>query len=219
MENQTRFDLNLAVKNWQSDLAAQPNFAAEDRCELEAHLRDTIAGLQQRGLNDEESFWLARHRVGQLQPLDDEFKKSDPARFWNERIFWMATSLVGSYVFMIWKDLLASWLNQSNWLECFYLIPLFALIGSVVIIRRGLTPKYLENISSWKLACGLFVILTITILAAYFRGRNLPGNDLITAGYNIGMVWSWLGNGVWPTAMVLILFLTLKRNRKALHRL
>jgi hypothetical protein len=60
MENQTRFDLNAAIENWRNELAAQPNLASDDRRELETHLRDAIAGFQQRGLNDEESFWLAR---------------------------------------------------------------------------------------------------------------------------------------------------------------
>ena len=96
MENQTRFDLNAAVENWRSELAAQPNLASDDRRELETHLRDAIAGFQQRGLNDEESFWLARKRVGQPQPLGEEFVKADPAKVWRERIFWMV-----SFVFLL----------------------------------------------------------------------------------------------------------------------
>jgi hypothetical protein len=218
METQTRYDLNAAIESWRQGLAVQASLTAEVRRELETHLHDAIAGFQQRGLNDEESFWLARRRVGQPPQLGEEFVKTDPANVWRERVLWMAISLVGSYVFMTWKDLLAGWMNQSSWTEFFYLIPLFVFIASVVMIRRGRIPNYLENISSWKLACGLFAILTITVLTAYFRGRNLPGNDLITAGYNIGMVLSWLGNAVWPAVMVLILLLTLKRNRKTPKR-
>ena len=81
MENQTRYDLNAAVENWRNELAAQPNLASDDRRELETHLRDAIAGFQQRGLNDEESFWLARRRVGQPQQLVEEFVKADPSQF------------------------------------------------------------------------------------------------------------------------------------------
>ena len=227
MENQTRFDLNAAIENWRQELAAQPNLASDDRRELETHLRDAIAGFQQRGLNDEESFWLARRRVGQPQQLGEEFVKADPAKVWRERVFWMAISLVGSYIFMIWKDLLATWLNPNSygWTECFYLIPLFVLIGAVTMIRRGRVPNpnHFENIASWKLACGLFAILAATVLTAYFRSRNLPsGGDgigsFLTIGYNIGMVLSWFGNAVWPAVMVLILFLTLKLNRKTPKR-
>ena len=56
MENQTRYDLNAAVENWRNELAAQPNLASDDRRELETHLRDTIAGFQQRGKNRAELF-------------------------------------------------------------------------------------------------------------------------------------------------------------------
>lgn len=97
MENQTRYDLNAAIENWRQELAGQPNLTSDDRRELETHLRDSIAGFQQRGLNDEESFWLARRRVGQLKQLGEEFVKADPAKGWRERMFWMwlAVCLIG----------------------------------------------------------------------------------------------------------------------------
>jgi hypothetical protein len=89
MENQTHFDLNAAIENWRQELAGQLNLASDDRRELETHLLDTVAELQRRGLNDEESFWLARRRVGQPQQLDEEFVKADPGKVWRERVFWM----------------------------------------------------------------------------------------------------------------------------------
>ena len=95
MENQTRFDLNAAIEYWRQELAAQLNLASDDGRELETHLRDAITGFQQRGLNDEESFWLARRRVGQLPQLGEEFVKADPAKVWRERIFWMAAGIWG----------------------------------------------------------------------------------------------------------------------------
>jgi hypothetical protein len=98
MENQTRFDLNAAVENWRNELAAQPNLASDDRRELETHLRDAIAGFQQRGLNDEESFWLARRRVGQPQPLGEEFEKADPVKIWRERACWMVTAILAAFL-------------------------------------------------------------------------------------------------------------------------
>jgi len=94
METQTRYDLNAAIENWRAELAAQPNLTAEVRRELETHLRDTIAGFQQRGLNDEESFWLARRRVGQPPQLGEEFVKANPTAVWRERVFWMTLALL-----------------------------------------------------------------------------------------------------------------------------
>ncbi|HEV2390828.1 MAG TPA: permease prefix domain 1-containing protein [Verrucomicrobiae bacterium] len=76
MENQTRFNLNYAIESWLQELAAQTSLTAEVRRELETHLRDAVAGFQQHGANDEESFWLARRRIGQPERLGEEFEKS-----------------------------------------------------------------------------------------------------------------------------------------------
>jgi hypothetical protein len=102
MENQTRFDLNAAIESWRQELATQANLTAEVRRELETHLRDSLAGFQQRGLNEEESFWLARRRVGQPQQLGEEFAKADPAKVWRERIFFIAVALL---VIPLWMGL------------------------------------------------------------------------------------------------------------------
>ena len=132
MENQTRFDLNAAVENWRNELAAQPNLASEDRRELETHLRDAIAGFQQRGLNDEESFWLARKRVGQPQKLGEEFVKADSNSIWRERVFWMTAGVLA--LWPLWQiisstETIVRWIifPQYNYFideDSFWLIPL-----------------------------------------------------------------------------------------------
>src|ERR1700733_6571266 len=76
MENQTCFDLNAALENWRAELAAQPNFSADDRRELETHLRDTFAEMKVRGLSEEESFRLASKKLGQLPHIGKEFQKN-----------------------------------------------------------------------------------------------------------------------------------------------
>jgi hypothetical protein len=101
MENQTRFNLSAAVDNWRQELAAEPNLTPVVRNELETHLRDTIAEFQRRGLNDDESFWLARRRIGPSQPLGEEFLKANPAAVWRERIMWMALAVL---VVFLWSQ-------------------------------------------------------------------------------------------------------------------
>ncbi|HKI69527.1 MAG TPA: permease prefix domain 1-containing protein [Verrucomicrobiae bacterium] len=97
METQTRFALNAAIEDWRQELAAQIDLSPEVRRELETHLRDTIAELQRHGLNDEESFWLARRRIGQLTSIGREFGhvRPNPAKVWRARVFWM---VVGVFV-------------------------------------------------------------------------------------------------------------------------
>jgi hypothetical protein len=102
MENQTGFNLNAAMENWREELAAQSSLAPEARRELETHLCDTVAELQRRGLNDEESFWLARRRVGPPQQLGEEFRKADPARVWRERVLWTA---IAFFAINLWGEI------------------------------------------------------------------------------------------------------------------
>src|SRR5256885_1723670 len=101
MENQTGFNLNSAIQNWRQELTAQ-GLTAEARRELETHLHDCVAELQQRGLNAEESFWLARRRVGPPQGLSQEFAKADPVGVWRERLFWI---ILGVFAVQLWFGL------------------------------------------------------------------------------------------------------------------
>ena len=102
MENQTGFDLNRGIEKWRHELAAQATLNVDVRRELETHLRDSVADLQSRGLDLEESFWLARRRVGTPQDLAEEFAKEDPSRVWRERLFWM---ILGVFAVQFWFDL------------------------------------------------------------------------------------------------------------------
>ena len=102
MEHQARYNLDAALENWRAELAAQPNLTAEVRRELETHLRDTLAGFRQRGLSDEEAFWLARRRVGQPPESGEEFVKSYSSAVWRERAFWILFTWVAT---LTWMDL------------------------------------------------------------------------------------------------------------------
>ncbi|HXF09701.1 MAG TPA: permease prefix domain 1-containing protein [Desulfuromonadaceae bacterium] len=106
MEPQTRFDLNTAVNHWRTEMAF--NLTAEDRRELETHLQDTMTELRQRGLNDEESFWLACHRVGRPQPLAEELEKANPGKIWRERVFWMVLAYL---VISLWGSTVNAVIN------------------------------------------------------------------------------------------------------------
>jgi hypothetical protein len=113
MESQTRFDLNAAIENWRNELAAQPHLASDDRRELEAHLRDAIAGFQQRGLNDEESFRLAYERIGQLRIIGKEFKKVGSV-FWSKPL---ALTAWGAYFVSLFLPAYISFCVWSGY-EC-----------------------------------------------------------------------------------------------------
>jgi hypothetical protein len=113
METQPRFDLSVAIQNWSRELAAEPDLTPEVCRELETHLRDTVAELQRRGLNDQESFWLARKRIGQPKELREEFVKADFIKAWKERLVWILCALLA---FRVWGDLSSIVLSSCRWL-------------------------------------------------------------------------------------------------------
>jgi hypothetical protein len=191
MENQTRFDLNAAVESWRNELAAQPNLASDDRRELETHLRDAIAGFQQRGLNDEESFWLGRRRVGQPQQLGEEFVKANPTTVWRERAFWIVLALAA---FQFWNKVcpylpgkiavkinphqdLPSWFQHGTLLTIIYpalvyFLPIFCLVILLAKGRMDWVDRAFKFIFRSRLQ---FVLMALAlVLAVHFIYLNQP---------------------------------------------
>ena len=95
MESTTRFDLDAAIRNWRVELAGQPGMSWDAARELETHLRESVAELTGRGLNAEESFWLARRRIGPPRQLGEEFGKAAPELVWRDRALWIAITMLG----------------------------------------------------------------------------------------------------------------------------
>lgn len=94
MENATRFDLNEAIHHWRVDLQNSPALGFQDLEELESHLRDSIATLKEKGLSSEESFWVAKNRIGPISSLQDEFGKVNPMEIWENRVMWMVIGVL-----------------------------------------------------------------------------------------------------------------------------
>ena len=99
MENPTVFDLNRAIRSWRDHLGRWPAFQRENLDELEAHLLDSIAGWQARGLSPEEAFLIAARRIGSAASLEPEFQKVNGSAIWLDRFFWM---LIG---YQVWGAL------------------------------------------------------------------------------------------------------------------
>ncbi len=102
MENAPTFDLNNAIGRWRDGLSQSPQFREENVAELEAHLRDSVADLQSRGLTGEEAFLLGARRLGSPAWLEPEFAKINRGQVWLQRLLWM---LVGIQVWGLFSTL------------------------------------------------------------------------------------------------------------------
>jgi hypothetical protein len=244
MENQTRFDLNAAVENWRNELAAQPNLASDDRRELETHLRDAIAGFQQRGLNDEESFWLARKRVGQPQQIGEEFVKADPAKVWRERAFWgmlvlfLSSILISVIRVMAFNLQIVRTPLESDSLQMTQEIARDVVISSPILIplviamlvrsekivhRLSKLTRLIEN--RLRLTIGVFGIIAIAaafvVVAAIMHNAKIKsmGLDLPRLHLTVSIRQVLLSTCFYPLMIALVLVLLLPpQNRKTPKR-
>jgi hypothetical protein len=99
----TPFDLNRAIEQWRAGLNESPAFRRENVDELEAHLRDSIANLRQRGLAEDEAFLIATRRAGSGAALGAEYGKINAREVWLNRVMWM---LVGTLTFGLIESLI-----------------------------------------------------------------------------------------------------------------
>jgi hypothetical protein len=228
MENQTRFDLNATLENWRQELASQPTLTAENRRELETHLRDTLSEFQSRGLNENESFWLARRRVGQLKQISEEFLKADPIAVWRERALWMALGY-GSLQFWSflacviplhhWTNGFAGLLSGYGWLLVLYL-PVICL---VILLAKGKLGKACDVLAKVFNSRRRFVAAALIFLGSV-QGSQMLINYKYRTQMNLerwmnGFWMSMFTQIFWPLMLIaLITWLLPAQNRKTLKR-
>jgi hypothetical protein len=81
--------LEELLRHWKRDLRPMEGLRPLDVEELEQHVRDSIADLTAKGLNDEEGFLIATRRLGEHCSLGGEFAKVNGSHIWTRRAFWM----------------------------------------------------------------------------------------------------------------------------------
>jgi len=150
METTTSFDLNLEIVRWRQTLSQSPAIHADSLDELEAHLRDTVEGLESKGLSPEEAFVLATRRLGPPGPIEAEFAKVNPTGVWLHRVLWM---LVGVQAWALIQGVSSLAANA-------------ALFGGVTLAGPGFAPKSL-TLPSALVPGGFFLVaqlVTIMVL-------------------------------------------------------
>ncbi len=95
-------DVEKWIEQWRTELAQSQAVGASDIDELESHLREESGRLQELGLSEAEAFLVARHRLGDVGGLAQEFRKVNGDWRPLERLSWMALGafayLLGGYV-------------------------------------------------------------------------------------------------------------------------
>ncbi|KRA24216.1 hypothetical protein ASD65_07120 [Microbacterium sp. Root61] len=79
-------DLEEQITAWRTFLGTRSAVAPRDVDELETHLRDQIADLQQAGLSSDEAFIVSVKRLGSMDELSREFAREHSDRLWKQLV-------------------------------------------------------------------------------------------------------------------------------------
>ncbi len=139
------------IAEWRAYVAKAPAVNGRDIDELEAHLRDQIAELDEAGLADDEAFLVAVKRMGDLDSLSREFAREHSGRLWKQLV------LSG-------EDDPAR--SSAGWFEAL----LFAVAAAVAMQVARLAADFPDEEAEWLfLNLGLLVL---PFLAGYFAHRR-----------------------------------------------
>ena len=110
------FDLKYNILNWKNSLESQDSFTNENIEELESHLNEQIDNLKTRGLNDEESFWVAQKRMGCINALSNEFEKINIWESVRKRLLWMIIGFIALGIIVHIMNII----NSLSYAVCIY---------------------------------------------------------------------------------------------------
>lgn len=89
------FDLEEQIRLWKQSFTTTDGMRRADIEELEHHVRDSMATLSALGLNPQEAFIVATHRVGAPVRVAREFAKVNGSRLWYQQVGWMTAGALG----------------------------------------------------------------------------------------------------------------------------
>lgn len=226
MEEPTQFNLNETLRRWRDRLAASPALGVGDLEELEAHLRDSIAALEAKGLSACEAFFVARSRLGTCEALDDEFGKVNVERVWLNRALWIVGGTVAigalSGVVSLLTNLATFAVLQSPVSSRLagplsVTLHLVSFIGVFLLVWRsgkrdtGVVWKVTRWARNHPVGASLAVFLSVLLPAAnVFLYRTLPAST-------IGEVAWWRAVGgiplafFWPGVLAWLLVYTARK--------
>jgi hypothetical protein len=78
--------LETQITQWRSAVSRNRAIAASDVEELESHLREQVADLEETGLTEEEAFLVAVWRLGAVDTVTEEFAREHGDRLWKQLV-------------------------------------------------------------------------------------------------------------------------------------
>jgi hypothetical protein len=232
METENDFNLSNALALWRQALLAQGEILPEEIRELESHLRSSVDGLKQRGLKEEEAFWLARRRLGSGEKIALEFAQAKPYRLWQSRLHWLTAGVLGAYVWTTGLSLFTNGLAlRETWGGNWWLaeVVVFAILtGGMVWLAAPRAHTCFRSLgkifsSPWRMALGWFLLAAFCVGMTWQTVRMFSQFSSHTDAIGIGVVagaaaaiWSSSLNNAFAAGLLVLATLALNWRWKKL---
>lgn len=188
--------LELEIAEWRAFVERSPAVDDRDVEELETHLRDQIADLDEAGLAADEAFLIAVKRIGRLDDVSREFAREHSGRLWKQLVLGgeadearssggLATALafaVGAAVTVQLARLAAGFPgDEASWLFRNASLLVLPFLAGYFGFRRGLSRR------RWLLAA-VPVVLAGAVINLYPFGEQ-TSTGLLAAAHLPVVLW------------------------------
>jgi len=175
----TTFNLENQISLWKSQLSKSGQFNKDNIEELESHLYDEIEQLQQYNLNDEEAYFVAQKRLGNIKDLKQEYGKVNRAQ-------------------SIYKKMLP----YVNGVFIYFFI--YSFLEFTLYLSVYIAPNFLKGwgLLSYMLSNIFLVVLGISIVLYFLKNTNwqllqlisfvIPPDYLLLSGAGFINATSWI---------------------------
>jgi hypothetical protein len=203
MERNTEFNIHEQVGHWVSKIKSEPSITESDSEELKSHLLDSIDQLKDKGLNDEEAFWVASRRIGTKVDWEEDYRQeNNPVIQMRRSVLILAGVLVYFLLYyfiestsrLIFIILVSKNINgyvASNWVSR-YLIGahfVFIILVAGIYFMEKKTVSFIENVKMKPkytlLLLFTTIIFSISDTSLYPIAKKLTSQDDTLRSYLI----------------------------------
>ena len=189
------FDLESTIQNWKQSFGMHNAVGPKEILELESHLRELVADLGKRGLNEREAFMVGTDRLGHPSELEQEYTKVTYGAQWRKRVFWMLSgyiamtvtgSVIAALVTVVGAGL--GYVGVEAPTAAIVMVSLMILAWcscGVIFFSHQLQNFEIRNRHLWFIATGLLLIVAPVISAA----GNIAQSRVASL--------SWHGESLW----------------------
>jgi len=192
MESRTEFNLENNIQTWKSALTKKNNLTKSNIIELESHLLDLMDDLQSKELSKEESFLIARNRIGRIDDICLEFDKvNNNFSLISKAITYMKGALIYivfivlSKLFFMLTLLLSQYLRIEN--RTFSIVSVMLMVFCSISFFSIIYFNLKKRKSLFRKLSNVYVLTTLIVLSSLISYRLLalvvlPGIDVTNVG-------------------------------------